>query len=456
MESGERILEPEQTRKRLSARLSTVIDEIAEEIAASQEARYLAVCEERDRLLQVIERQEHQIGAALSTESAAAIEQQGSQQSPSGAEASALEGAVSEEPILSSSAIAPEIDESAPTTVRPSLTTEVPQAVTEEAIGGGEEEIGDSYYIRKAAGLKLRNQELEAEVSRLQGEVGRKEQERSEVTRLQEQLAKYEVLATERDVVQQKLVRSQRELAGLEEELKQVLSDRGALEKDLKRAQDEVRGCNRQIMKLQERQRLAEEVQNRSAADVAQVRDELGSARAELDQVNQNLSICQSAREVLRLENGKLKQDSRQARDEYNWEVARRLSPVLGSLSALAGLEPNETQGLSPRSVFEDFKKWVEQVAGGRLEPFPAKSELSGDLLWLDADTTNLELLMERYDWAGERPFEGLPTGQRKRAFRLSRRGWAVSTRVVARAFVTVAPDQEARADEVGAASEQA
>jgi hypothetical protein len=69
MESGEQTLETGQTRKFISARLATAIEELAEEISVSHEARYQAVCEERDRLLrrlEGLEEQEHQSEAAHS------------------------------------------------------------------------------------------------------------------------------------------------------------------------------------------------------------------------------------------------------------------------------------------------------------------------------------------------------------------------------------------------------
>jgi hypothetical protein len=459
MESGEPILETEQIRKFISDRLSTAIEELAKEFSASQEAGYRMVCEERDcllRRLEELEEQRHQSEAALIAVPAGAVEPQGPQPSASEVEVSAQDAAALDDAVPLSSAVIEQAGESASATGLSSLAAEAPQPVTEDAaVGRDTDEIGATYFIQEAAELKQRNQELEAEVGGLRTEMDRLKQEQSEVAGLRERLVQFEVLERERNATREQLEKARQELAALEEELKRVMSDRERQERDLRREQSEVRKSEALNVELRKALKLAEKDRVRSAAEVAHLNESLASVRAELDQANQNLSMCQSAREVLRVENGKLEQSSRRARDEYNWEVALRLSPMLASLSALAGLEPNETHGLSTRSVFEDFRRWVEQVAGGRLEPVPAKGELSGDVLWLDADTLGLESLMERYDWAGERPFEGLPTGQRKRAFRLSRRGWAVGKRVVARAFVTAVLDEPTQPDEADAGADQ-
>jgi len=445
MESGEPILETGQTRKFINDRLSTLIDELAEEISISQEARYRAVCEERDcllRRLEELDEQRHRSEAALIAVPASTVERQDPQQPGPDGEASAQDAAVLDEAVTLISAIAGEAGESVSTSVLSPFVEDTAQAVPAEAEADGDGGATESTrYFGKAVALKQRNVALTAELEQLRTELNALQLGQSEAAGLRERLAQFEDVERDRDVVRQKLTKARQELAALEEELK--------------REQEKARSHWREIKKLEKSLKSAEKAQDRNAADMVTLNNTLVSVRAELDQANQNLSICQSAREVLRRQKEQLEQSSRHARDEYELEVATRLSPMLASLSALAGLEPNETQGLSARPVFEDFRRLVKQAAGGRLESFPAKSELTGDFLRLDADTVGLESLMERYDWAGERPFEGLPIGQRKRAFRLSRRGWIVNNRVVARAFVTAVPDEQTGPDEASHAAEQ-
>jgi len=81
----------------------------------------------------------------------------------------------------------------------------------------------------------------------------------------------------------------------------------------------------------------------------------------------------------------------------------------------------------------------MEQATGERLVSFPSQSEIQANhTFYLDPDEGGIEALMEVYDWYPDHPFEGLPVGERRRRFRILRRGWRVEKDILIRAQVAV------------------
>jgi len=314
---------------------------------------------------------------------------------------------------------------------------------------------------------KRENKRLKAENSRLEEEVECLQQ------RLAELSAEVQPLREERVQLQRTLEETEARLATLQTESEAAGQQLKAREKELETKRKEISGLNRSLnrsKKTLNRTRedldieqainldLREELDTERATN-QELRQDLDSATQAEQAIQRDLEICKSARDQLAKQVEDLQQAVRKEREQSGWEVVTRLTAVLTKLSALANQEPDQVLGLSERAVFEEFRSELGRAAGGRLEPFPRKKEIVDNLLWLDADQNGLEALQARYDWSPERPFEGLSPGDRRIPFRLSRRGWSVSDRVLQRAhIVPVALEQEPTPDsqpeELSAASE--
>jgi ATP-dependent Lon protease len=182
------------------------------------------------------------------------------------------------------------------------------------------------------------------------------------------------------------------------------------------------------------------EEQHEALTHVQQAHDTL---QEELEAAEHEITNLKLDKQIIAQERDKAENKIEEIKTEYQWDLVKALSPVLTKLSALADLEPEPVRGLTPRSVFEKLKQWIGEATGERLKAFPAPKEASNGLL-LDPDQEGWEALIARYDWSPERPFEGLPEGERSREFRVLQRGWQANDRILIRARVTPvkAPDE--------------
>jgi len=123
-------------------------------------------------------------------------------------------------------------------------------------------------------------------------------------------------------------------------------------------------------------------------------------------------------------------------------EWAQGLGEILTKLSALAEKEPEPVLGLKPRAVYETLLSWLEKAFGERPKMFPSSREFTTTsdgkyLITLDADIDGIEVLLRRYDWSYEHPFESKPEGQRQCHFKVMQWGWKVNDTILVRAKVT-------------------
>jgi len=330
----------------------------------------------------------------------------------------------------------------------------------DDAPAVGEEAASEEPHLTTR--LKRRNRELIKEKEHLLVQVDDLNQQLSEssaeIQRLTEEKENLESQLAEardaRDTLETAFAAAQDKIKEQEEHLEQRRRELSDRDKGLRKLTTSLRRHERKLeVAATDNVRLEENLQ--AAADEnTQLRQDLDAATAErikLDQdleetrmarqhVQHDLEICESARQQLILQIEELQQEARRIREQSGWETASTLVPVLTKLSTLAGLEPQQTKGLSERAVFEEFRDLIARKAGGRLEAFPTKQEMTDKRLWLDPDQIDLADLLERYDWSPDHPFEGLPEGQRRLAFRVSRRGWSVGGRVLARARVVPEP----------------
>jgi hypothetical protein len=77
------------------------------------------------------------------------------------------------------------------------------------------------------------------------------------------------------------------------------------------------------------------------------------------------------------------------------------------------------------------MKNWMEETTGERIMAFPSEETLA-----LDPDQDGWDHLKKHYDWSPQRPFEGLPEGDRCLEFRVLQRGWHANNKVLAPARV--------------------
>lgn len=158
----------------------------------------------------------------------------------------------------------------------------------------------------------------------------------------------------------------------------------------------------------------------------------------ERDQLGRDLERCRSDKATLIRERDQAEAKAEDAKEQVKWKLVRELAAVLADLSDLAGKEPAPVKGLKPLAVMQRLLNWMENGVGGRPMPFPRAPDLAdGGLLWLDPDAEGMDVLLQKYDWVPEHPFEGLAEGERKRQFRLQRRGWRIGGKVILLARVT-------------------
>jgi len=191
------------------------------------------------------------------------------------------------------------------------------------------------------------------------------------------------------------------------------------LERDKEKDLSKLRTCRNRSRRLGRAKKKLE----RQVTEVDRERDQLG----------RDLEICRSDKGTLIRERDQAEAKVEDAKEQVKWKLVRELAAVLADLSDLAGKEPAPVKGLKPFAVLQRLLDLVENGVGGRPLPFPADD----GLLWLDPEAEGMEVLLQQYDWGHERPFEGLAEGERKRQFRLQRRGWSIGGKVILLARVT-------------------
>lgn len=264
------------------------------------------------------------------------------------------------------------------------------------------------------------NQDLEKQIDDL-----RKSQEEKEhlLVQIQEQ----------NEALEQKLTEAREDVEKTREKLDETKASKAAIEQDLKTARKRIEDLETQLALLE---REGEE--QRQALEHAEREGEV--LQQQLEEMKRKIDALESDKTIITQERDRAEDRIKEIEVECQWELVRALSPVLTKLSSLADLEPESIRGLTSRSVFEKMKQWIEESIGERIKAFPEQKNLDAGL-FLDPDRDGWEHLLEHYDWSPERPFEGLPEGERLREFRVLQRGWRANTRILIRA--RVAPIKE-------------
>lgn len=271
--------------------------------------------------------------------------------------------------------------------------------------------------------LAERLETAESENQRLEGEKQQLAQDLEGAREEKKELA--ERLEGEKEQLTQELESARKENQALAEQLGSLEKEKQSLERKKDRLDDSLRKLGN---KSRRQDRAHKKLQN-----------QLVTLEGDYETRGQELERCRSDREVLVLEIGQVEEKAKREKLEYGLRCAKELSPLLVNLSDLSGLEPKSVKGLKPRSVLEKLKAWMEQATGAGPVPFPSKGEMQADhTLYLDPDEAGIEALMEIYDWQPSHPFEGLAVGDRRRRFRVLRRGWRAGEDILIRVQVAV------------------
>ncbi len=259
------------------------------------------------------------------------------------------------------------------------------------------------------------NQELQQRIGDLESERQEKEHSLSRGREENEALirelteVKYEVTKLRKDLAQR---------AVSEEELQQVLAD----------AQQLNQALEEQLTVLRNEQEQKQQMLEGVEKDKEHLQQDLDALKRKKDALESDKMVITQERDKAEAMIGEIKA-------QYQWELVKSVSPLLTKLSALANLEPEAVRGLTPRSVFEKMKNWIEEITGERVSAFPDSKAISAGL-FLDPDKEGWDHLMECYDWSPEHPFEGAPEGERRRQFRVLQRGWRTNGKVLVRSRV--------------------
>lgn len=188
---------------------------------------------------------------------------------------------------------------------------------------------------------------------------------------------------------------------------------------------------------------------NEVGTELREILDQLRRQEAENQRlIKRNRTLeAQTAQSIEAVERSnrqieRLNQQIKDQRTVMALDLAARLGGLLSTLADFTGQGPEITQGITGEGVFNAALDSFKELTGIRPDKFPDKRELQniedgGWLITLDADQLGVEALQGKYDWGEERPFEGLPDGQKKRTFRLLHWGWRIGDRVIAPAVIT-------------------
>ena len=230
--------------------------------------------------------------------------------------------------------------------------------------------------------VKNQNEELTYKISEDRNEIQRKDSqiEKFQYT-IKEQESKIEKLSQEKSDLNQRV-------DNFENQLREKTEKNSKLESDIDKAKSEIEKLS------QEKNGLNQDIVTR----------------------DNKLQDAEKTLEGFRADIENLKEQSKKDKVIVAQEWARGLIGMLRKVSNLAGREPQNTQGLTPRAVYEDLLTWMGKAFSEKPRPFP-----NSETVELDANSEDILELKSRYDWGVETPFA---EGVRKKTFRVIQRGW--------------------------------
>jgi|GEM_PF-4323445 len=225
-------------------------------------------------------------------------------------------------------------------------------------------------------------------------------------------------------------------VADLENQLREKAEQNSKLESDINQANGRVENTNKEKGDLSQRVTgLETQVREKTdqisklESEISETNSKVENLRKENDRLAENIVNAEKTIGELRADNENLKEQMKKEKAIFAQEWARGLVGMLRKVSNLAGREPQNTQGLTPRAVYEDLLAWMEKAFSEKPRPFP-----SGETIELDASSEDILELKNRYDWGVEIPFAGVVG---KKTFRIIQRGWQLKTEILLPAVVT-------------------
>ena len=225
-------------------------------------------------------------------------------------------------------------------------------------------------------------------------------------------------------------------VADLENQLREKAERNSKLESDINQVNGRVENTNKEKGDLSQRVTgLETQVREKTdqisklESEISETNSKVENLRKENDRLAENIVNAEKTIGELRADNENLKEQMKKEKAIFAQEWARGLVGMLRKVSNLAGREPQNTQGLTPRAVYEDLQAWMEKAFSEKPRPFP-----SGETIELDASSEDILELKNRYDWGVEIPFAGVVG---KKTFRIIQRGWQLKTEILLPAVVT-------------------
>jgi chromosome segregation ATPase len=321
-----------------------------------------------------------------------------------------------------------------------SVTTEAQEILAELSSQSEALQEENQQLAQDLAGEREARQGLAERLETAEGENQRLEDEKQQLTQnLEGEREEKEKLAERLETAESENQRLGGEKEQLTQELESARKENQALAERLEGMEKEKQDLERKNDRLNDSLRKLRNKSRRQGQANKKLKNQLDTLEGEHEALRWELETCCSDKEVLVLEIEQIEEKAEREKLECGLRFAKELSPLLADLSDLSGLEPESVKGLKPRSVLEKLKAWMVQATEESLVPFPSKGEMSADhTLYVDPDEVGMEPLMEKYDWQPDHPFEGLPVGERRRRFRVLRRGWRIGESILVRAHVTV------------------
>jgi len=207
-------------------------------------------------------------------------------------------------------------------------------------------------------------------------------------------------------------------------------------ESKIKKLSQEKSDLNQRVDYFENQLREKTEQNSKLESDINKAKSEIEKLSQENSELNQDivnrdnkLQDTEKTLEEFRAAIENLTEQSKKDKVIVAQEWARGLTVMLRKVSNLAGREPQNMQGLTPRAVYEDLLTWMEKTYSEKPRPFP-----NGEIIELDANSEDILELKSRYDWGAETPFA---EGSRKKTFRIIQRGWKLKTEILLPAVVT-------------------
>jgi len=228
-----------------------------------------------------------------------------------------------------------------------------------------------------------------------------------------------------------------------ENQLREKTEQNSKLESDIDKAKSEIEklgqgksDLNQRVDYFENQLREKTEQNSKLESDINKAKSEIEKLSQENSELNQDivnrdnkLQDTEKTLEEFRAAIENLTEQSKKDKVIVAQEWARGLTVMLRKVSNLAGREPQNMQGLTPRAVYEDLLTWMEKTYSEKPRPFP-----NGEIIELDANSEDILELKSRYDWGAETPFA---EGSRKKTFRIIQRGWKLKTEILLPAVVT-------------------